>query len=104
MKALVFSVLFFAAGLFCIAASVFLRRKKPADAVPEAVPEVMRRLTLITARFIFVLGLCTLFAGTAVSVFRPYTDFITLGYIVFLTLLLIVLIIFIHKDSKKEKI
>lgn len=99
MKPLVFSILFFAAGLFCIAASVFLRRKKPADEVPPA----MRRLTFITARFIFVLGLCTLCAGAAVSVFRPYTDFIVLGYIVFLTLLLIVLIMFIQADAKKKR-
>ncbi|WP_428769994.1 hypothetical protein V1L52_11975 [Treponema sp. HNW] len=99
MKALVFSILFFAAGLFCIAASFYTRRKK----LTANMPLPMRRLTLISSRFIFVLGLCTIIAGIAVSVFRTYTDFITLGYIGCLTLLLIVLIIFIQKDSKKER-
>ena len=98
MKSFVFSLLFFAAGLFCIAASFFVRRKK----ITEDMLPAMRRLTRISCGFIFVLGLSTIFAGIAVSVFRPYTDFITLGYIVFLTLLLIVLIIFIYSDTKKR--
>lgn len=103
MKTVVFCLLFIAAGIFCIAARIFIKRKTSSPAMAGDEHRALRRLNLISSRFVLVLGLGSLVAGAAVPFFPHCIDVITLGYIAFLTLLLIALLIFISVDSKKRK-
>ena len=103
MKAVVFCLLFIAAGIFCIAARIFIKRKTSSPSMAGDERRALRRLNLISSRFVLVLGFGTLGAGAAVPFFPHCVDIITLGYIAFLTLLLIALLIFINADSKKRK-
>ena len=103
MKTVVFCLIFIAAGIFCIAARIFIKRKTSSPAMAGDEHRALRRLNLISSRFVLVLGLGSLGAGAAVPFFPHCIDVITLGYIAFLTLLLIALLIFINADSKKRK-